>query len=77
MAPFQQKRIQILLGAWRLTSDYHLPSEGIRWRRADWVHVYEGKEGFHNDIAILSMEETVEFGPKIRPICLPDDDIQV
>ena len=23
------------------------------------------------------MEETVEFGPKIRPICLPDDDIQV
>ena len=48
-----------------------------RWIRADWVHVYEGKEGFHNDIAILSMEETVEFGPKIRPICLPDDDIQV
>lgn len=30
-----------------------------------------------SDVAILVLKDLVEFGPKVRPICLPDDNIRV
>ena len=72
---YTNKFIDVVLGMMRVPIPHE--DEDLKWNRAVWVHVYEKKDGFQNDIAILSMLETVEFGPKIRPICLPDDDIQV
>lgn len=41
------------------------------------VHPNYGKDGdaekeFNNDIALLKMSSTVELGPKLLPICLPE-----
>ena len=78
--PPWMKKIHVLLGAWFTPRDMNTDNfhyGGLKWNRAKFVHVYEEREGYHNDIAILTLTDQVTFSPKISPICLPDDDIQV
>lgn len=60
--------IKAYFGGHNITQDY------TDVRRIKKIHQHEKFNifSFDNDIALLELQKSVKFGPKVQPACLPD-----
>lgn len=65
---FDRTAIRVYLGGHNITDDY----TEIRRVKAIHQHEYFDIVSFDNDIAILELDKTIKFGPKVQPACLPE-----